>query len=134
MARKAGGNIDAIKGAAEKGAKILHDGGEKLSGLKPQATEAADKVVASLKAQAGGLSMDGIKSQLTKENIKQNGLLAGGAVVAADGVRHMTKKDEDGKRHMGRGAVEVAAGVGLFTAGVVAKRAGLNKDDGQSRG
>ena len=56
--------------------------------MKPQAAEAADKVMASLKEQGG------LKSQLTKDKIKENGLLAGGAVVAADGVRHMARKDE----------------------------------------
>lgn len=134
MARKAGGNIDAIREAAEKGAEALKGKGKGTAeGLKPAAAEAADKVVEALKASKGKLSLDGLKGQLTKENVKQNGLLAGGAVVAADGVRRAFKKDEDGKRHIGRGAVQAAAGAGLFAAGVLAKRNGLTSDDGKSR-
>lgn len=131
MARKAGGNIDAIKDAAEKGAEMLRDGTD--SKLKPAAAEAADRVVEALKANKSKLSLDGLKGQLTKENIRENGLLAGGAVVAADGARRAFKKDEDGKRHVGRGAVQLAAGAGMFAAGVLAKRNGLTKDDTPSR-
>lgn len=131
MGRKAGGNIDAIRDAAEKGAEALKGAGEKGEGLKPAAAEAADKVVEALKANKSKLSLDSLKGQLTKENIKENGLIAGGAVVAADGVRRGLKKDEDGKRHLGRAAVQAAAGAGMFAAGVIAKRGGLDKDGGK---
>lgn len=50
------------------------------------------------------------------EQFKTKGLMAGGAALAADGFRRLVTKDEDGKTHRIRGAVQTVVGAGVFTA------------------
>lgn len=126
MAHKPGGNVDAIKAAVQQGAEALKQAGDKAETLKPAAMEAANKVVATLKNTKSKLDLGDIKGKLTKEN----GVMAGGAVLAADGVRRAFKKDENGKRHVVRGAIQTAVGVGAFSAALITKRNGQSADEG----
>lgn len=131
MGRKAGGNQNALCGAAAEAADIMRNGSGGGKGLKPVAVEAADRVAAQLKGWRGGLSLDGARDRLlTRDAIKQNGMIAGGALVTVVGLRSMLTKDEDGERHIGRGAAITAGGLGLFTLGLAAKRAGADKGEG----
>lgn len=118
MTRKAGGNLDAIRDAVKNGADALKDGVKHEEGAKPPVAEAADKVFSQLKGAKGQFSLNVLKEQATKEN----GVMAGGAVVAADGIRRAVTKDDDGKRHIIRGAVQTAVGAGAFAAALTAKR------------
>lgn len=118
MAHKPGGNPDAIRKAAEQGAAILREGIDHAKGAKPLAAEAADKVFSQLKDAKGKFSLDVLKQRATREH----GVMAAGAVVAADGVRRAVQKDEDGERHVLRGAVQVAVGAGTFAAALAVQR------------
>jgi hypothetical protein len=127
MTAKPGGNLEAIKAAAKAGADALHHAGEENPNAKPIAAEAADKVAAIL--AKGKTGFGDIKSKLTKEN----GVMAGGAVLAADGVRRAVTKDADGKRHVARGAIQAAVGVGAFSAALISKRNAQTPDSGRDR-
>lgn len=118
MTRKAGGNLEAIKAAAEHGAELMNRETPQVEGAKPLVSEAADKVVDSLKGAHGKFSLAALKEGATREN----GIMAGGAVVAADGIRRAVQRDEDGERHVVRGVVQTAVGVGAFAAALAVQR------------
>lgn len=108
--RKPGADPEKVTEAVKRGAEALKGTGEFAGRVKPIAAEAADNVSKLLRESSRNSNV---------ENIKGKGLAAGGAVVAADGIRRLAKKDEDGKRHWVRGASQTAIGVGLFTAAVI---------------
>lgn len=118
MAHPAGGNIEAISKAVKEGAEVLRNGAEHVKDAKPIAAEAADKVFAQLKEAKGKFSLQVLKENVTKEH----GIMAAGAVVAADGVRRAVKRDEDGERHLVRGVVQTAIGAGTFAAALAVQR------------
>lgn len=106
--RKPGADPEKITEAVKRGAEALKGAGEFTGRVKPVAAEAADNVNRLLRE--------------TNRDIKGKGIAAGGAVMAADGIRRLAKKDEDGKRLWMRGASQTAIGVGLFTAAVISGR------------
>lgn len=115
----------------------LGDMGEKITAranaLKGQLPEGVQTKLSSIKGKAGDMV-----GKLTKdmdpakvEKMKQGGLMAGGAAATLDGVRRIAKKDENGKRHVVKGTLEAGAGVGMFTAAVLARRNGASNDGPQ---
>lgn len=121
---------------AEASEKLGHMGEkitERANALKGQLPEGVQTKLSSLKGKAGDIvgnitkDMDPAKV----EKMKQGGLMAGGAAATVDGVRRIAKKDADGKRHVVKGTLEAGAGVGMFTAAVLARRNGASNDGPQ---
>lgn len=75
------------------------------------------------KGAVGKFSMAVLKENATKENA----VMAAGATVAADGVRRAVQKDDEGERHIVRGIVQTAIGVGMFAAALVTQRKKINE-------
>lgn len=94
--------------------------------LPENAQQKLDGVQEKIGAFTGKFTKDMDPQKLAK--MKEHGLMAGGAVAAVDGVRRIAKKDEDGKCHVVKGALEAGAGVGMFTAAVLARRNGIGND------
>lgn len=124
-----------IGAAGEK----LADAGEKIAEKAGQlkdripVPESVEKTFNSVKDKAGE-----VVGKITKDmdpekvaKLKQGGLAAGGAVATLDGVRRIAKKDENGKRHIVKGTLEAGAGIGMFTAAVIARRNGASNDGPQ---
>lgn len=81
---------------------------------------------------------DKLPKDFDTSKLKEKGLMAGGGIIAADGVRRMAKKDSNGKRQIKRGVAQVALGAGTFAAAVMAKRNAateteVGEDQGQAR-
>lgn len=113
---KAGQTADKIAARADKLKGHMPEGVDKA--LK-NAHEKADKVI-------GKFTKDMDPAKVAK--MKEGGLMVGGAAATVDGVRRIAKKDENGKRHVVKGALEATAGVGMFTAAVLARRNGVSND------
>jgi hypothetical protein len=69
-------------------------------------------------AGAGKFSMAILQERATKENV----VMAGGATIAADGIRRAIQRDDEGQRHVVRGVVQTVVGVGMFAAALANRR------------
>ncbi|MCH2547262.1 MAG: hypothetical protein MK052_06615 [Alphaproteobacteria bacterium] len=77
-------------------------------------------------AAAAADAMSDKFSQLRDSSIKEKTVMAGGAALAADGVRRAVTKDCEGKRHVVRGTVQAVVGTASFAAAVATSRKSSN--------
>lgn len=122
-----GGNRDTLTAAAKHAKAMLNSAGH--AGGVP-ASEAAGQVIDMIQS----IREPGAFRQLLAEGttFKEKSLMAGGAVVAVDGLRRAVTRDEDGKRHLVRGVSQAAIGMGMFAATLIAKR-NISGNDGPER-
>lgn len=121
---------EGIKNVPHNVAAVGEDVMEKVGELKGKLPEPAEKAINTARDKAGEvvgkLTKDMKPEQVAK--LKEGGLVAGGTIATLDGVRRIAQKDENGKRHVVKGAVEAGVGIGMFTAAVMARRNGVGSD------